>query len=657
MVLAWARRLHRPAVVLSHGLGYVEEDIPNPGDVALVVWNSEWVRERSTWPGRSIVVYPLVDPDQYRTKRGNLVVQVNLSADKGGHLFWELARRLPDRRFLGVMGGWGRQVIPSDPPPNVELMEYTHDPREIYARARVILMPSKDLGEPGTRPAWTESFGRVAIEAAASGIPTIAHPTPGLVEALGEAGIFANRHDVGAWVDALTRLDDRRTYNRYARAARKRSRDLDARGQLDVLERALESITQENATVMALHPEGKKIDALATQMAHADHLVPVWNALPPEWRGTFWVLSAINDHVWSKGVEAEPYGSRAPEVHHVLRKRGSEFVMVAGTGDLKRASDADRKVILLSHGSGGVYHADDPDRVYPSYLRGRGCERVILFLSPGPELASHQRRVWPDIPVEVVGMPKLDTWHVRPRKPRSRPPVVAVSFHYDGVKKYGHCPELGTAWPYYKDGLHLILGERWKVIGNAHPLMIDEVAPVYESLGIEVVRDFEEVMERADVYCVDASSTLWEFASTDRPVVLLNAPWFPARTENESLRFWRCADVGVNCDRPEDLPGAIDRALRDPRMFKDARRRVAAQIYGVTDGSASRKAADAIILAVMEAQGVDLAPADGSRPGWVVMTAKAPIQGTKRTVGVGERFWARERMARILSRKGVADRV
>ncbi|MFI1769152.1 glycosyltransferase family 4 protein [Streptomyces sp. NPDC020800] len=58
----------------------------------------------------------------------------------------------------------------------------------VYSRSRVMLMPS-----------LYESWGRVAVEAFASGIPVIAHPTPGLVESLGEAGIFAYRDDLNAW--------------------------------------------------------------------------------------------------------------------------------------------------------------------------------------------------------------------------------------------------------------------------------------------------------------------------------------------------------------------------------------------------------------------------------------------------------------------------
>lgn len=45
-----------------------------------------------------------------------------------------------------------------------------------------------------------------AVEALASGIPVIAHPTPGLREALGDAATFIDRDDHRAWADAVAGL-------------------------------------------------------------------------------------------------------------------------------------------------------------------------------------------------------------------------------------------------------------------------------------------------------------------------------------------------------------------------------------------------------------------------------------------------------------------
>jgi hypothetical protein len=45
-----------------------------------------------------------------------------------------------------------------------------------------------------------------------NGIPTIANPTPGLVENLGTRGLFVDRENIGGWVDEIRRLDDPTNY-------------------------------------------------------------------------------------------------------------------------------------------------------------------------------------------------------------------------------------------------------------------------------------------------------------------------------------------------------------------------------------------------------------------------------------------------------------
>ena len=163
----------------------------------LVVFNTQWVadafHETQAAPRSSIVVHPPIDPTRHLVTPGSKVTLVNLSEAKGARVFYELARLMPDVEFLGVVGGYDDQIIESLP--NVEVHPHTADPREFWAKTRLLLIPSSH-----------ESFGMVGIEAAVSGIPAIAHPTPGLLESLGDAGTFAHRAMVGDWLDAVQRL-------------------------------------------------------------------------------------------------------------------------------------------------------------------------------------------------------------------------------------------------------------------------------------------------------------------------------------------------------------------------------------------------------------------------------------------------------------------
>lgn len=182
---------------------------------ALII-NTEWIYNDETFKtftGPKMVLNPPVDPREYKTDRGKSITLVNLWEDKGSAIFYELAKRFPELPFLGVKGGYGEQVI--EDLPNVTILEHTPKMKSVYSQTKILLMPSK-----------YESFGRVGVEAMASGIPVLAEPTPGLLESLGDAGTFADRDDVGAWETALRAMLKPAKYGRLSKLALVRSESL-----------------------------------------------------------------------------------------------------------------------------------------------------------------------------------------------------------------------------------------------------------------------------------------------------------------------------------------------------------------------------------------------------------------------------------------------
>lgn len=225
-IAAWhATRARKPLVHFVHNDAQLRHWKIRPHEAQLVVFNSRWVAHASRWTGPQMVVPPPVTAEDYRVKPGNAVLLVNLSEAKGAEVFWELALREPQRRFIGVLGAYGEQIVPKDIPTNVEVWENRPDPRDFYREARVVLMPSS-----------YESWGRVPVEAAVSGIPTIAHPTPGLGESMGPAAIFCSRYVVEDWQRALRMLDDPRLYEIHSNLARERASLLDPQESLESLE-------------------------------------------------------------------------------------------------------------------------------------------------------------------------------------------------------------------------------------------------------------------------------------------------------------------------------------------------------------------------------------------------------------------------------------
>lgn len=215
---------------------------------ALAVYNSHWLAEKPSsyygqqmpkeWLAPSIVVHPVVEREHYECERGTKITLVNPTPGKGVETFKALARLMPDHEFLAVEGGYGEQMIVSADGPikhgqlrasgNIEWMAHTPDIRNVFRKTKVLLMPSD-----------YESFGRVGIEAACCGIPTIAHPTAGLKEAFGEAGIFLDRNDIAAWFNEVDRLmTDDVYYHKRSQIVLEMAQQIDPASEFDRLEKA-----------------------------------------------------------------------------------------------------------------------------------------------------------------------------------------------------------------------------------------------------------------------------------------------------------------------------------------------------------------------------------------------------------------------------------
>jgi glycosyltransferase involved in cell wall biosynthesis len=213
------------------------------------VYNSQWIKDKIGYRLPSFVLHPPCDYDYYNVNENpfdnEYITLVNLDQNKGGKILRDLAKALPERKFIGVIGGYSSpagvgQI--TDQPENVKIVANTPDILSVYKQTKILLMPSA-----------YESWGRTATEAMCSGIPVICTPTPGLKENCGEAGIYIpERHkmysmdndfpvpeenyDIRPILKAIKDLDDKNYYTKVSEKCRERAKGLSPSGELEKLE-------------------------------------------------------------------------------------------------------------------------------------------------------------------------------------------------------------------------------------------------------------------------------------------------------------------------------------------------------------------------------------------------------------------------------------
>jgi CDP-glycerol glycerophosphotransferase (TagB/SpsB family) len=219
--------------------------------------------------------------------------------------------------------------------------------------------------------------------------------------------------------------------------------------------------------------------------------------------------------------------------------------------------------------------------------------QVKMFLAPNQFIREKSNRAIPGATQVVIGTPKLDKW-VNASNQLSvingRKPVVAISFHWNGEKVSA---EAGNAFLHYRDILSDLANDReFTLIGHGHPKYMFVLEKEFTERGIEVVHDFDEVMQRADVYVNDCSSTLYEFCVTGKPVIIMNAPWF-RKDLNLGIRFWSYTDIGPQVNDPGELRAAIGSqlsAIGGDDLFACSREKMVQDLYPYLGFSAQRAA-------------------------------------------------------------------
>lgn len=308
-----------------------------------------------------------------------------------------------------------------------------------------------------------------------------------------------------------------------------------------------------------------RVDAFVSAEHYFSHFASVWHALPADARGTVYGAPRV-----TIANEAARFGidiQLAP-----LPARGRPTICLSGN-DLGIVEQP----ILMSHGVDQSYVGVD----HVCWAGGEGRGNVIRFLVPNEQAADTNRERYPHITSVVVGSPHVEYLRTLPYEPEYD---VCFSRHWGPAL----VPEMQSAWSYYEEAIATLPG---KVALHAHPRIAYDGKRTAQLTNRPYLARFEDVVRMCALYAVDNSSTAFEFAALDRPVLLLNHPSYRRDIEHGG-RFWAWSKVGANCEIPQMLSQRC-RAAVDP-VFAPSRRRVVDEAFPVIDGAA-KLAAEAIL--------------------------------------------------------------
>lgn len=209
-----------PIATVMHDVTFTREAAHIPfGDKTCIIANSPYTASvvARHFDIEPPVVPPVVHLSAYVTHRpdARCLTLVSPHPRKGLDLALEIAVRLPDIPLL-LVEGWplerrARNALQAQIAPlaNVRLHSSTADMRNIYRQTRIQLVPSE-----------LETFGRVVVEAQASGIPVLSSDKGALPWVVGAGGrVFGSDQGVADWVGYIDSLRDAQSYATVSRAA------------------------------------------------------------------------------------------------------------------------------------------------------------------------------------------------------------------------------------------------------------------------------------------------------------------------------------------------------------------------------------------------------------------------------------------------------
>jgi len=258
-----SRGYNRPIVATCHYDGNYTMITGNSGRnwVEMIcfinsIMETNYRKNISPWPSqivRTEAIRPILHRNQIEITepfQGDCITLINANENKGVHQFLELAKRMPDRKFLGVRPYYGNMTTPLPIGGNIEWVPFSDDIRTVLQRTRILLVPS-----------YYESFGRVAVEAMVNGIPVLYSkpaknsPYPGgsiegMQSWIGDAAIQCDRDRPEEWMAAIELLDNEETYSEWSQKSKDHIESMNLFTEATRIAGLIESFAQQHPVVV-----------------------------------------------------------------------------------------------------------------------------------------------------------------------------------------------------------------------------------------------------------------------------------------------------------------------------------------------------------------------------------------------------------------------
>lgn len=552
------------------------------GDIDLAIFNSEWIYKRKQPLNvPATVLYPPVFEKDYclpdSGQEREFITLLNRNINKGGPFVAEIAKNMPDEKFMMVRGAYPASEQHCPNLGNVFDQGHTADPRQdVYARTRILLVPS-----------LMETWGRVAIEALWAGIPVIANSLctePGLLESLGDAALWAPRsgqkqgypnQEVAQWVTQIRSLSDPDRYQQRVELGLQRAKFLEQKTieQLTALEQQFFSLVN--------HQRCSRVHVVASEIHYMRHLTPTLHQMHPDRRGLLVVPESLKIQAVREGHRVVSYDEKHPlTISRTLVRYGdpaTSLGLVAGTIDQKTVEQLGYPVFRQEHGLGQTYDLPGGKK-NASYAGSAQHGRLFGYAAPGTHPYTKQKQAFPKIPAYRVGLPFLDRFPEQTTKPAA----VGFVFHWNNTVQ----PETEATWDYWMPSI-LKLRDVMEVRLHCHPRERDRFMRYLELENVEhlFVEDLEDLHQQVDVVCGDNTSAMFMLAAVGHPIVVLNHPKY-RRHIDYGLRFWECEDIGIPCNHPSQLQGCVAQAsLREEEDYRFRKSALNYLFYRLKDAS------------------------------------------------------------------------